>query len=576
MKPVTRCFLKLSICSLALLIINFSPSRAFARDNKYIIDSLETALTTASDSQKIRILVEKMIQLLDCKDSVTKIKLGEQAIRQSEKLRWNQGIASANRALGDVYLKCTHNYTKAFECYQANVNLAQRNNDRTAEVLALETIAKNYELILKHAEALEYFNKALALDPDVDLKMGILGDIGFTYTNIGDFSHALSCYTISLRLLDSVIRSKKTSDIQDTFQRIALFLNMGDIYLSASQPDRAFENYDKSLKLGKLVNEKSIAIYCLLGIGKTYRARLDYPKAIEYYLTALSYCDSANGITDKGKILSELANAYLYSGYNDKAMEYAQSALNLGQKYNQIGQIQTAYTILGQIYLKNKKYPLAISYLQKSVALGREHTLPDQEKDAWQALTTAYKQIGKPAQALDAYTHYIALKDSLYSISKANELTRIDLGYSYTNKQIVDSLKQANVYNEKIQRQRIFTYTGFAGAALILLLSFFIYRNYHTQKKYNELLSKEQERNLAEIAAQDNVLTDIAHTQAHFVRGPVASILGLIQFFNYEDPADPINKEIMQGVSEATEKLDTVVKNIVIKENTARRESKKK
>ena len=575
MKPVKRRFSKLIICLWAWAVFAVSPSLSFGQNNQHTIDSLQIALITASDSDKIRILAEQMVHLLDCSDTVTKIKLGEQAKRQAEKIRWNQEIANANRALGDVYLDCTHNYPKAFEYYKANVALAQRNKDKVVEALALETVAKNYERISRHTDALDYFNKALALDPDVDLKMGVLGDIGVTYTNIGDFSHALSCYTTSLELLDSVVRSKKTTDIQDTFQKIALLLNIGDIYLSASQPDKASENYSKALDLGIQVKEKSITIYSLSGIGKTYFAKKDYSQAIAYFQRALQNCDSLGSSPDKGKTLCELANSYLYSGDYDKAMECAQSALQLGEHFNQHDQVQKAYTILGLIYLKHNQYPTAVSYLQKSLALSQKTEIPDEEKDAWQALSIAYKQMGKPALALDAYTHYISIRDSLYSISKANELTRIDLKYEFTNKQVVDSVKQAGVYNQKIQRQRIFTYTGFAGAALILLLSFFIYRNYNTQKKYNELLSKEQERNLAQLQAQDNVLTDIAHTQAHFVRGPVASILGLIQFFNYDDPTDPINKEIMQGVSEATEKLDVVVKNIVIKENTARRESKK-
>ena len=66
------------------------------------------------------------------------------------------------------------------------------------------------------------------------------------------------------------------------------------------------------------------------------------------------------------------------------------------------------------------------------------------------------------------------------------------------------------------------------------------------------------------------MLSDIAHIQAHQVRGPVATILGLIQIFNYDDPTDPINKEVMEGLSVVTERLDTVVKEVIYKENKLR------
>jgi signal transduction histidine kinase len=66
------------------------------------------------------------------------------------------------------------------------------------------------------------------------------------------------------------------------------------------------------------------------------------------------------------------------------------------------------------------------------------------------------------------------------------------------------------------------------------------------------------------------VLSDIAHTQAHDVRGPVATILGLLQLFNHDDPTDPINGEVINKLNVATEKLDNVVKEVVYKENRLR------
>jgi tetratricopeptide (TPR) repeat protein len=570
MKPDIYCFLKISICLLLISLLPFALS-AQNQNDRHFFDSLQTVLKTANDSEKIRIVAEHIVHLMDCKDSAEKIRLGEQAKLQAEKIRWNLEIANANRALGDVYFDCIHNYDKAFEYFHANVALAEKNKDVLSQSIALETIAKQYQKISQHGNALEYFNKAISLNRDADFTMGVLGDMGVTYTTIGDFAHALVCYTNSLRLLDSLLASKKTNDAQDTSQMIGLLLNIGDIYLSMSQPDKSFENYNQALKISNELNDKYPEIWSLVGIGKTFLAKKEYNQAVDNYLKAINDCDTINNLKDKGRILVELAGAYLDVSEFDKAMDCAQNALKIGEQYQQNDLVQRAYTKLGMIYLNKGQHTAAVLYLKKSLALGQKTGILDEEKDAWQALSTAYKQMGKPAEALDAYTNFITIRDSLYSISKANALTSIDLEFRFKKEQLADTAK----YNEKIQRQRIYTYTGFAGAALILLLSFFMYRNYDTTRKYNELLSKEQERQLAHIEAQDNVLTDIAHTQAHFVRGPVATILGLVQFFNFEDLTDPVNKEIMEGVVTVTEKLDTVVKDIVIKENKLRRETKK-
>lgn len=133
-------------------------------------------------------------------------------------------------------------------------------------------------------------------------------------------------------------------------------------------------------------------------------------------------------------------------------------------------------------------------------------------------------------------------------------------------------MNQEMVYRGNIERQRMLTYSGFTGLVLVLLLAFFIYRNYKIQKKYNELLSREKKRHLAHIEAQSNVLSDIAHIQAHQVRGPVSTILGLVHIFNYDDPTDPMNKQVMEWIASTTEKLDNVVKEVIIKENKLRSE----
>jgi PAS domain S-box-containing protein len=75
----------------------------------------------------------------------------------------------------------------------------------------------------------------------------------------------------------------------------------------------------------------------------------------------------------------------------------------------------------------------------------------------------------------------------------------------------------------------------------------------------------EEKNRILKIEEQNAKLTEIAWLQSHKVRGPVASILGLIQLFNYDDPADPVNKEILEGVKYATNGLDDIIKEVVEK-----------
>jgi len=71
-----------------------------------------------------------------------------------------------------------------------------------------------------------------------------------------------------------------------------------------------------------------------------------------------------------------------------------------------------------------------------------------------------------------------------------------------------------------------------------------------------------QFNHLHRIEMQNEQLREIAWVQSHEVRGPVASILGLVELFNSEDPSDPTNGEIVTLLKEAANKLDITIRKI--------------
>jgi PAS domain S-box-containing protein len=64
---------------------------------------------------------------------------------------------------------------------------------------------------------------------------------------------------------------------------------------------------------------------------------------------------------------------------------------------------------------------------------------------------------------------------------------------------------------------------------------------------------------------QNDQLKEIAWISSHEIRGPVASILGLISLYDHSTPEATFNKEILQHLEEVTKRLDAVIHRIVNK-----------
>lgn len=81
----------------------------------------------------------------------------------------------------------------------------------------------------------------------------------------------------------------------------------------------------------------------------------------------------------------------------------------------------------------------------------------------------------------------------------------------------------------------------------------------------------EHRKHLFHIEQQNAALREIAFIESHRIRGPVATILGLEQLYNYTDVSDPINMQIMAGIKQMGLDLDVIIRHVVKMSNEIER-----
>ncbi len=74
---------------------------------------------------------------------------------------------------------------------------------------------------------------------------------------------------------------------------------------------------------------------------------------------------------------------------------------------------------------------------------------------------------------------------------------------------------------------------------------------------------KEKRITEKELKSQYERLLKIAFMQAHQVRVPIANILGLFNLFEFDDPTDPINGQVLNMLKLVAESLDKTVHDII-------------
>ncbi|MFD1162967.1 MULTISPECIES: tetratricopeptide repeat protein [Hwangdonia] len=370
-----------------------------------------------------------------------------------------EGETLVNNAFATLALE-KGDHKLAFELTQKNVTIAQANNNLRGEGLAYKFMGLIFREKGDFENALAYCYKALKLltkPYDRLERADTLSEIGRIETELGNFENA------NTYLYEAKAIYEQENDQDFLAQSL---MNIGGNYYHLKAYNKAEKTLTQALQLARKVPSPTVECLALFELGKTY-IRLNQPhKALNYLKTAMDFGKKNNRIMDVIKSAYQISEFYYEENNTDMALKYANNAINLADSVGLHVMRMHTYELRSNIYKKRSAF--------------------------------------KPA--VEDFTKFKFIQDSLFQIEKTKEIEKLKTIYE-TEKKELQIAQQETAISLLEQEARINNLQKLLlGGGLVLSLLFFGLGFYAIRQKMkrNHL---EKERVKAELAFKKKELT---------------------------------------------------------------------
>ncbi len=395
-----------------------------------------------------------------------------------------------------------------------------------------------------------------------------MNKLGINKRNIGEYSAALDDFYKILSIAVSPLCNLEIAYANN---------NIADIYSRLEKFDKALEFTDKAFPLFQSVGNKTGIAYNLNLKGSIYESKKDWKNALNYYKLGLELRLKINDISGAATSFVHIGDCCLESNLPDSALAYYKKGIEYYDKAGFINYGQS-YFSFGKYYAAKKDYKKAIYYLEEAIAKAQVMKSPMNIQKANEVLHSVYYELKNYKKAYEIQTLARIGDESLRRSDYIKKITTLELNYAFeqqAKQNEIDVLKKKALYESRIYKQQLLSYGLVILLFVIIIITFFVFRNYKYTAKTNLLLkdyNEEISRQKIAIQTQNEQLQELNATKdkffgiiAHDLRNPFNGILGISELlvssrdsFTHEETTSMI-KMIRDSSQHAFNLLDNLL-----------------
>jgi len=447
-------------------------------------------------------------------------------------------------ALATQYLRTSPAAARSVAAYTANVALRIKFTKGYARALTISGNSFWHEGIYEFAQ--NYYLLAARQYRAINDSLGL----GQVYNNIGEVNKRLGEFDKARDYLEQSIALKRN----DSTRGVTLY-NIGDLYIKLRKLKQATAYMNEAAALGREKNDPGVLVFAYWGLARIKNAQRLHEEALGYLKMAEEFGNNGRRFNARTDLL--LAETYRLAGQPDKALPY----------------------------------------LDRATATSSHMKAPDLRIDIYRERFKIDSTRGDYKQAIYYLTRYNSLKDSVYNLLKAEQIARVQTIYEneFKERENQQLRIERTLKDEELRSKEGLLTVISIGLFIVGILAWILFRQrrqilkvnkklqernveIHDQKEaieiqatallklneelqeLNKTLEHRIEERSSQLLLQNQKLTEYTFVNAHKLRAPVASILGLINLMQQVTPEE--RETIVNLMKTCGEQLDNIIREI--------------
>lgn len=456
--------------------------------NKRQLDSLNTIVKTASNDTVKFDANLKIIDLLMKADSVS-------AFREIRKLTYKLNAFSNQSFVYRSYEKlgriCYRSgaVERSKYYYNQGLSFARKKGSKEWKGIFYFHIADLLHSEEFSKQCLPFFDSAVANTSPKNEKLlcKLYMLKGRAHYDLGDYRSAMDNYILSQRYFE------KNNWMDEDYGHLLHFI--GSVFKRQDLLEKALEYYEKELKLGRDIGNRSLEAEGLYLSAGMHGEMGDLDKELECELKALEIYKELGKKKSIALMLGNISVNYSDRKNYKKAIEYCEQAKVIYEELNEVDKASWLYNALGNYYSKLGQYKNALDYFNKAIVASKKVETKQllYQADIKKNIAFTYESMGNYKSAFYTYLDYRGLEDSLNNLDNKKYLNELEKKYDTEKKEKEIALlnKDKEVQSIALSKQSTQQKALIVGSLLVLIIAVISIVAFINNRKKSGLLSKQ-------------------------------------------------------------------------------------